>query len=197
MAEVLKFASDRKIAIPRSEERIAQSIERLRTASFSQDPLMSASESFTVAIWSSAMKRDGGVIEAAIMDAIEQTPSLRLVPVSRVEHRHVDVQFEVIANNHFVALEVKRGSLHDSTKIRQFRTDLVEMPKILANALPLFPIKHIDFHIVFIGGTPPIKEGLTLPDLKKLYGLDARLHVDTAQRRFSRAVRSVIEERTR
>lgn len=157
---------------------------------------MSVSESFMVSIWCSAMKRDGAVIEAAIMDAITQTPSLRLVQVNRVEHRHVDIQFEVVANNNVVALEIKRGSLHDSTKIRQFRTDLVEMPKILRGALPLFPIEH-HFHIVFISGIPPIREGLTLSNLKKLYGLDASLHIDTARRRFSREVRSVIEERTK
>lgn len=186
-----------QLLIPRSEDRIARTIARLRTASFSQDPLMSLSESFMVSIWCSAMKRDGAVIEAAVMDAIEQTPTLRLMPVSRVGHRHVDVQFEMTANNHVVALEIKRGSLHDSTKIRQFRTDLVEMPEVLRAALPLFPIDNIHFHIVFISGTPPIPEGLTLSSLKKLHGLDATLHVDAARRRFSREVRSVIEERTK
>jgi hypothetical protein len=190
------LVSNQPLLIPRAEEKIAKTIARLRTVSFEQDPLMSVSESFMVSIWCSAMKRDGAVIEAAIMDAIEQTPSLRLVQVNRVERRHVDVQFEVAANNHVVALEIKRGSLHDSTKIRQFRTDLVEMPKILQSALPLFSIEH-HFHIVFISGIPPIREGLTLSNLKKLYGLDATLHVDAARRRFSREVRSVIEERTR
>jgi hypothetical protein len=150
-----------------------------------------------VSIWSSAMKSDGAVIEAAMMDAIEQTPSLRLIAVNRVQHRNVDVQFEVLANNHVVALEIKRGSLHDSTKLRQFRADLVEMPEVLRGALPLFPIEHIHFHIVFIGGTPPIREGLVLSDLKKLYGLDAALHVDAARRKFAREVRTVIEERTK
>ena len=70
---------------------------------------MSVSKSFIVSIWGSAQKRDGAVIEAAIMDAIEQTPSLRLVPVNRVKHRHVDVQFEVAVNGHVVALEIKRA----------------------------------------------------------------------------------------
>jgi hypothetical protein len=196
MNTITKLHHNPPLLIPRAEERIAKTIARLRTVSFEQDPLMSVSESFMVSIWCSAMKRDGAVIEAAIMDAVEQTPSLRLVQVNRVEHRHVDVQFEVAANNHVVALEIKRGSLHDSTKIRQFRTDLIEMPEILRGALPLFPIEH-HFHIVFISGIPPIREGLTLSNLKKLYGLDATLHVDAARRRFSRAVRSVIEERTR
>lgn len=193
----LHSVSNKPLLIPRSEARIARTTARMRTASFSQDPLMSLSESFTVSIWGSAMKRDGAVIEAAIMDAIEQTPTLRLVPVNRVQHRHVDVQFEVAANNHVVALEIKRGSLHDSTKLRQFRTDLVEMPKVLQSALPMFPIERVHFHIVFISGTPPIREGLTLVSLKKLYGLDATLHVDAARRRFAREVRAVIEERTR
>lgn len=193
----MALVSNRALLIPRSEERIAQTIARLRTASFSQDPLMSVSESFMVSIWCSAMKRDGAVIEAAIMDAIDQTPTLRLVPVNRVQHRHVDVQFEVSATNHVVALEIKRGSLHDSTKIRQFRADLLGMPQVLRAALPLFPVEHIHFHIVFVGGTPPIREGLTLPSLKKLYGLDATLHVDAARRRFAREVRAVIEERTK
>jgi hypothetical protein len=189
--------SSQPLLIPRAENRIAKTIARLRTASFSQDSLMSASESFMVSIWCSAMKRDGAVIEAAIMDAIEQTPSLQLIPVSRVKHRHVDVQFAQVANGHIVALEIKRGSLHDSTKIRQFRNDLIEMPEILKAALPLFQIKHLNFHIVFVSGTPPIREGLTLSSLKKIYGLDATLHVDAARRRFSREVRSVIEERTK
>ena len=196
-AALHSVSSSGRLLIPRSEQRIARTIARLRTASFSQDPLMSVSDSFIVSIWGSAQKRDGAVIEAAIMDAIEQTPSLRLVPVNRVKHRHVDVQFEVAVNGHVVALEIKRGSLHNSTKIRQFRTDLVEMPGVLRAALPLFPIEHIHFHIVFISGTPPIREGLTLPSLKKLYGLDAALHVDAARRRFAREVRAVIEERTR
>ncbi len=60
------------------------------------------------------------------------------------------------------------------------------MPQVLRAALPLFPVEHIHFHSVFVGGTPPIREGLTFPSLKTLYGLDATLHVDAARRRFAR-----------
>ena len=42
------------------------------------------------------------------MDAIAQTPSLRLLPVIRVKKRHVDVQFEALVNHHIIALEIKR-----------------------------------------------------------------------------------------
>lgn len=42
----LALVSNRSLLIPRSEDRIARTIKRLRTASFAQDPLMSVSESF-------------------------------------------------------------------------------------------------------------------------------------------------------
>ena len=146
-----------------------------------------------VSIWDSAKKRDGAVIEAAIMDAIEQTPALRLLPINIIGKRRVDVQFEICATGHVVALEIKRGSLQDSKAIRQFRADLIEMPEILRKTLPLSTIIH--FHIVFITGTPPIAEGLKATDLKKLYKLDASLHIDQARRKFSDAVRAVVQGR--
>jgi hypothetical protein len=183
------------LLIPRAEKTIAQSIAKLRIVSFEQDPLMSMEESFTVSVWDSAKKRDGAVIESAIMDAIDQTPALRLLPVSRIEKRKVDVQFEVLANNHLVALEIKRGPLQDSKAIERFRNDLIRMPAILQQVLPSCPVENIHFHVVFASGVPPIHEGLTIANLKKLYGLDATLHVDTARRLFGRAVRAVIGER--
>lgn len=185
------------LLIPRAEEEIARTIAEMRTVRFSQDSLMSMEESFLISIWDSAKKRDGRVIEAAVMDAIDQTPTLRLLPVVRVSKRKVDVQFEVLANGHVVVLEMKRGAHHDSTKIRGFRADLIKIPEIIQQSLPLCLAGQIHFHIVFVSGKPPIPEGLAVANLKKLYGLDASLHLDTACRRFSREVRSVIEERTR
>jgi hypothetical protein len=183
------------IKIPRAEETIARTVASLRVAVFPQDPLMSMDESFLVSIWNSVVRRDGAVIESAIMDCVAQTPKLRLLPVICVGSRKVDVQFEVIAKRQIVALEIKRGSLHDSTKIRQFQKDLIEMPEILQRCLPVGSAA-ICFHIVFVSGTPPIAEGLTVANLKKLYGLDAVLHIDRARRRFADAVRAVIKERT-
>lgn len=182
-----------RVLIPRAEETIARTIARLRTVSFEQDPLMSMDESFAVSMWDSAKKRDGAVIESALMDAVDQTPGLRLLPVVRVGKRKVDVQFEMLANGHVVALELKRGPLQDSKAVRQFRNDLVEMPEILRQEMPSCPMIH--FHVVFASGVPPIREGLTIRNLKKLYGLDAEQHVDMARRLFGREVRTVIGAR--
>jgi hypothetical protein len=181
------------LLLPRADEIIGQTIARLWTVKFETDPLMSMNESFMVSIWDSAKKRDGAVIEAAIMDAIEQTPSLRLLPVATIGKRRVDILFEVRETGHIVALEIKRGSLQDSKAIRQFRVDLLEMPDVIQRSLPLSSI--IRFHIVFISGTPPISEGLKVSDLKKLYKLDVDLHIDKARRKFSDQVRKVIQER--
>jgi hypothetical protein len=183
----------RPLLLPRAEETIARSIAKLRTVAFEQDALMSAEESFRVSIWDSAKKRDGAVIESAMMDAIEQTATLRLLPVQKIQRRRVDVQFEICASNHIVALEIKRGSLQDSKAIARFRDDLETMPDILRSMYGANRTVH--FHIVFISGVPPIRAGLTVANLKKLYGLDVALHIDTARRIFGRAVRAVIEER--
>jgi hypothetical protein len=182
--------------IPRAEHVIDKTIAGLRTVSFQQDPLMDINESFMVSIWSSAVKRDGAVIEAAIMDAVEQTKGLQLLPVAATKNRRVDVLFEMLSRHSIVGLEIKRGVLHDSTKLRQFRLDLIEMPKILQAGAPAYPIDRVYFHLVFVSGVPPLREGLRLSDLKKLYGLDVTQHVDAARRHFSRQVRTVIEERT-
>ena len=190
-----KISGHQTLLLPRAEDVIKQTIASLWTVKFETDPLMHMNESFMVSIWDSAKKRDGAVIEAAIMDAIEQTPALRLLPISAGKRR-VDVQFEICATGHIVALEIKRGSLQDSKAIRQFRADLIEMPEAIRKTLPL-SAAIIHFHIVFITGTPPIAEGLKLADLKKLYKLDASLHIDQARRKFSDEVRAVIQGRTK
>jgi len=183
--------------IPRADAEIQRTIKTLRTAQFEQDPLFDAGDSFRLSLCNSAVKREGPIIEAAIKDAVEQTPHLRLFDDSLAEfgHRRVDVQFEMRDEKWLIALEIKRGVMHDSTKIRAFRADLLNIPPLLRTALPLFPAENIRFHIVFIGGDPPIKEGLTLQGLGKLYGLHAHSHVFTARQRYSAAIKSVLRER--
>ncbi len=140
------------------------------------------------------MKREGAIIEAAIKDAIEQTSHLRLLGDTCLS-RQIDVQFELCEHGRLIALEIKRGSMHDSTKLRQFRADLQSIPPLLKSALPLFPAENVLFHIVFISGAPPLKEGLTLDGLGRLYGLYARSHVLTARQRYSAAIKAVLRER--
>ena len=181
--------------IPRADAVIARTIENLRSVQFEQDPLWDVADSFRKSLMNSAEKREGAVIEAAIMDAIEQTPHLRLLQVNRRLPRVPDVQFEVRSNGWMVALEIKRGSRHDSTKLRQFRADLKQIPPLLCMALPLFPAEYVHFHIVFISGQPPLSEGLTLDDLGKLYDLHARSHVMTARQRYSGALKAIMRER--
>lgn len=181
--------------IPRADEQIKRTIDTLRVAQFDQDPLFDAGDSFRLSLQNSAVKREGAVIEAAIKDAIEQTPQLRLLGVDRRLARVPDVQFEIRTTGWLVALEIKRGSLHDSTKQRQFRQDLKDIPPILRTALPLFPVENIHFHIVFISGEPPIREGLMPEDLERLYGLDIRSHILTARQRYSTAIKQVLRER--
>jgi hypothetical protein len=94
-----------------------------------------------------------------------------------------------------VALEVKRGSNHDSTKIRQFRSDLLAIPTLLRTALPLFPEECIHFHILFLSGRPPIREGVRPVDLGELYDLHITSHVQTARQRYIAAIRAVLRER--
>jgi hypothetical protein len=190
-SENLKLVGRVPLRIPRAERTIELTLAGLRTVSFRQDPLMSMEESFIVSLWDSAKKRDGAVIESAIMDAVDQTPGLRLLPID-LGKRRVDVQFEIVAGGHLVALEIKRGVLHDSKAKRQFRSDLVEIPKMLVRDRS---IDSVHFHIVFIDGKPPLREGFTMVDLRKTYGLDVGLHVDAARRMFSRGVRAVMEER--
>jgi len=181
--------------IPRADQQIRRTIETLQTAQFDQDPLFDAGESFRVSLCNSAVKREGTILEAAIKDAIEQAPHLRLLGSDQRLPRQIDVQFEIRDNGWLIALEVKRGSMHDSTKLRQFRADLEDIPPLLRTALPLFPAENIMFHILFISGTPPLKEGLTLIDLGHLYGLHASSHVLTARQRYSAAIKTVLRER--
>lgn len=180
--------------IPRAEAAIARSIRTLRTVEFAQDPLFDAADSFALSLRSSAIKREGGILEAAFMDAIEQTKGLRLLTPSRRLKRVPDVLFEWCGQ--LVALELKRGVQHDSTKLRAFRADLREIPELMRTALPLFPLAAVHFHIVFITGSPPLREGLTPAQLRPLYGLDVRRHVQTARQYFSAAIKSVLRERT-
>lgn len=182
-------------AVPRADAQIKRTIETLRSVQFEQDPLFDVGDSFKNSLQNSAVKREGAILEAAIMDAVEQTPHLRLLGIDRRLGRVPDVQFELLLNGWMVALEIKRGSLHDSTKLRQFRSDLIEIPPMLRSALPLFPAENVHFHIVFLSGMPPIHEGLTLDDLERLYELHARPHVMTARQRYSTAIKAVLRER--
>jgi hypothetical protein len=181
--------------IPLADAQIQRTIQTLRVAQFEQDPLFDASDSFRLSIQNSAVKREGAIIEAAMMDAIGQLQHLRLLKVDRRLLRVPDVQFEIRESGWIVALEVKRGSLHDSTKVRQFRADLAQIPPMLRTALPLFPVECIHFHIVFVSGKPPLTEGLTLDDLGGLYGLHCRSHIMTARQRYSAAIKAVLRER--
>jgi hypothetical protein len=181
--------------IPRADAAIKRTVETLRTTQFEQDPLFDASDSFRVSLCNSAVKREGAIIEAAIKDAIEQTSHLRLFGGDTRLPRQIDVQFELCDQGWLIALEIKRGSLHDSTKLRQFHADLQSIPSLLQSALPLFPAQNVLFHIVFMSGDPPLKDGLTLNDLGRLYGLHARSHVLTARQRYSAAIKTVLRER--
>lgn len=184
--------------IPRADAEIKRTIGRLRVAQFEIDPLFHAARSFQTSLCTSAQKREGRILEAAIKDAIEQTTYLRLVNEKCAiagRRRQIDVAFELCDHGWLVGLELKRGSKHDSTKIRQFRTDLMNIPALLRTALPLFPFENVHFHIVFIDGQPPIKEGLNLDDLGRLYGLHARSHIWTARQRYSAAIDGVLRER--
>lgn len=181
--------------IPRADAEILRTIESLRVVQFEQDGLWSAGVSFAKSLRNSAEKREGAILEAAIKDAVEQTNHLRLLTANRKLKRIPDVQFEVRDTGWVVALEVKRGVQHDSRTLKSFRDDLIEIPPLLGNALPLFPAENIRFHIVFVFGKLRLKEGLTLDALSKLYGLHAHSHVLTARQRFSAAVEMVMRER--
>jgi hypothetical protein len=181
--------------IPRADAEIQRTIETLRAAQFEQDPLFDAGDSFAWSLRSSAVKREGRILEAAIMDAVEQTDHLRLLGVDRKLRRVPDVQFEIIQSGWIVVLEVKRGTQHDAKSIREFRKDLDEIPPLIRSALPLFPVEHVHFHIVFVSGKPRIKEGLTPDDLSRLYDLHIRAHILTARQRYSGAIKIVLRER--
>lgn len=181
--------------IPRADAAIQRTIETLRVAQFEQDPLFDAMDSFRLSLQNSAVKREGAILEAAIMDAVEQTDHLRLHVVNRRLKRIPDVQFELKDRGWVIALEVKRGTQHDSRTLNSFRRDLVEIPPLLRTALPLFPQENVHFHIIFVSGTLRLKEGLTPDDLGKLYGLHARSHILTARQRYSAAIKSVLRER--
>ena len=170
-AALHSVSSSGRLLIPRSEQRIARTIARLRTASFSQDPLMSVSEvlhRFDLGLSPEARRSSdrGGdhgryradAVASACPGQSRQAPPRRCAVRGRSEwsRRGAGDQAWIVAR-----FPRRSGSS---------RTDLVEMPGVLRAALPLFPIEHIHFHIVFISGTPPIREGLTLPSLKKLYG---------------------------
>jgi hypothetical protein len=181
--------------IPRADAAILRTIETLRVAQFEQDPLWDAADSFRKSLMSSAEKREGLILEAAIMDAVEQSDHLRLLVVNHKLKRIPDVQFELRDRGWMVALEIKRGTQHDSRTLHSFRRDLIDIPGLLRTALPLFPAENVRFHIVFVGGALRLKEGLMLDDLGRLYGLHARSHVMTARQRYSGAVKSLLRER--
>jgi hypothetical protein len=181
--------------IPRADVAIQRTIETLRVAQFEQDPLFDAMDSFRLSLQNSAIKREGSILEAAIKDAVEQSEHLRLLGVDRKLRRIPDVQFEIRDSGWIVALEVKRGVQHDSTKMRAFRADLEAIPALLRAALPLFPIENMRFHILFVSGVPRLREGLTPDDLGRLYGLHTRSHIMTARQRYSAAIKAVLRER--
>jgi hypothetical protein len=181
--------------IPRADEQIRRTVETLRVSQFEQDPLFDAADSFRLSLCNSAVKREGAVIEAAIKDAIEQATHLRLHGIDRRLARVPDVQFELISTGWLIALEIKRSSQHDSSKVRQFRADLEAIPPILKTALPLFPAENVRFHIVFMTGAPPLRQGLRPDDLAQLYGLNIRSHILTARQRYSAAIKHVLRER--
>jgi hypothetical protein len=181
--------------IPRADAAIQRTIETLRVAQFEQDPLWDTADSFRKSLMNSAEKREGLILEAAIMDAISQSDHLRLLKVDRRLKRIPDVQFELKDSGWMIALEIKRGTQHDSRTLKSFRRDLVEIPPLLRTALPLFPRENVHFHIVFIGGELRLKEGLGLDDLSRLYGLHARSHILTARQRYSMAIKNVLRER--
>jgi hypothetical protein len=106
-----------------------------------------------------------------------------------------DIQFELIESGWLIALEIKRSSQHDSTKLRQFRADIEAIPPIVKTALPLFPAENVRFHIIFMTGNPPLREGLRPDDLAQLYGLHVRSHLLTARQRYSIAIKHVLRER--
>lgn len=191
----MKPRSAGAIMVPRADAEIARTIETLRAAQFEQDPLFDVGDSFRLSLQNSAVKREGHVIEAAIRDAIEQTPHLRLVRVDRRLPRVPDVQFEIADSGWIVALEVKRGSKHDSTKLRQFRADLQQIPPMLRTALPLFPAECVKFHLLFVRGAPPLSEGITPDDLGRLYGLHVGAHVLAARQRYSMTIKSLLRDR--
>jgi hypothetical protein len=179
---------------PRADAEIKRTIEKLGRAQFEQDPLFDIGGSLRLSLFRSARQREGPILEAAIKDAIDQTEHLRLSD-QRVSNRRIAVQFELLEKGWFIGLEIKRGALHDSGATQQFRTDLKTIPNLLRAALPLFPEENVLFHIVFVSGVPPIKDGLTLDDLGQLYGLHARSHILTARQRYSTAIKSVLRER--
>lgn len=181
--------------VPRAEQQITRTIETLICTQFEQDPLFDAADSFRNSMMNSAVKREGAIIEAAIQDAIDQTDALRLLPVDRRLPRIVDVLFELRDSGWLVALEIKRSSQQDSKAVRQFRSDITAIPALLKTALPLFPIENVHFHVVFISGTPPFREGITPDDLSRLYGLHVRSHILTARQRYSAAIKQVLRER--
>jgi hypothetical protein len=181
--------------IPLADARIQRTIKTLRVAQFDQDPLFDAADSFRLSLHSSAVKREGKIIEFAIMDAINQTPHLRLLEVNVKLKRIPDVQFEIINTNRMVVLEIKRGVMHDSKGMKRFRDDLREMPILLQAAFPTFSADNIKFHIVFIDGVPRLREGLTPEDLSKLFELHVRSHILTARQRYSAAIKVIMRER--
>lgn len=152
--------------IPRADQEIRRTIETLRCAQFEQDPLFDAGDSFRLSLCNSAVKREGAIIEAAIKDAIEQTSHLRLIGRDKRIPRQIDIQFEMRDNGWIIACEIKRGSMHDSTKLRQFRADLKDIPPLLETSLTLFPAENIKFHNVL-----------------------------TARQRYSTAIKAVLRER--
>jgi hypothetical protein len=181
--------------IPRAEEQITRTIETLLSTQFEQDPLFDTADSFRNSIMNSAVKREGAVIEAAIQDAIDQTNVLRLLPIDRKSPRVVDILFELRGSGWLVALEIKRSSQQDSKAVRQFRRDITDIPSIIKTSLPLFPIENVRFHVVFISGKPPFREGITPDDLSRLYGLHIRSHIQTARQMYSAAIKRVLRER--
>lgn len=176
--------------IPRAKAEIRRTIKGLRDRQFKQDPLFDAGESFGWSVRSSVVKREGLIIQAAIMDAIAQTSHLRLMDKIQLPKRSVDVCFA--QSRTFVALEIKRGSDHDSTKQRAFDRDLKELPALIKSVMPSYKIA---YHIVFIDGEPPIEEGLKPSSLKEIYQLDIVPYITSARQCYCPEFRMILQER--
>lgn len=181
--------------LAQSDQVIRSTVASLRTASFKADPLFSMSQSFEMSLRTSAIKRHGAVIEAAILDALQTSSRAKCSKISvGTFSREVDVFCVDEANKKILAIDVKRGnSHHDSGKRREMKVAAKEMTDEICQMFTGYQVKFGFLH--YYSDTESHVEAVSIAELKAFTGVDVRPFVERATLFFSRSVDRVIMER--
>ena len=169
---------------------------KLSEAKFKVDPLFSKSKSFEMSLRSSAGKRHGQIIEAAVRDALQTSDRILAYKIPKGDYsREVDVFCINKIDKQILAIDVKRGNGdHDSGKKKDMKQTTNDMTVEIKDNYPDYNVRHGFLH--YYSDT---KKGhvdkITLRELQIFSGVDVTKFVDHATMLYSREVDKISELR--